>query len=151
MTARSHDAEVLLFSSPHCSSCRAVRPTASEIAAAYDGSVTFREVDATTDRATASRYGVKGVPTFVAIHDDVEVGRFVGAGTRSDIARLFSAADSGDRTRRGISSTDRILRLAVATAFAGAALLIGAPVLWLFAGGATVFALWDLIGSGSRK
>ena len=151
MTTRSHDAEVLLFSSPHCPTCRAVRPTASGIAMAYDGSVAYREVDATTDHATASQYSIKGVPTFVALHDDVEVGRFVGAGTRSDIERLFVAADSGDRTRRGISSMDRVLRLAVASAFAAAALFTKVPALWAFAGGATIFAFWDLIGSGSRS
>ena len=149
MATRSHDAEVLLFSSPHCSSCRAVRPTASGIAAEYGGSVSFREVNASTDQTTASRHRVRGVPTFVALHDEIEVGRLVGVGTRNDIERLFSAARSGHRTRAGISTTDRALRLVVAGTFAGAAVIAAVPLLWVFAAGATVFALWDLIRPGA--
>ena len=142
---RTHDSEVLLFSAPHCSSCRAVRPAASDVASAFSRSVGFREIDATVERSVASRHGVKGVPTFVAIHDGVEVGRLVGIGTRNNLEKLFEAADSGDPIRRRISSTDRVLRLAVAASFAGAALATGVTPLWILATGVGVFAVWDLL------
>ncbi len=145
MPTRSHESAVLLFAAPHCSSCRAVRPAASEVATAFNASVSFREIDATMQRATASHHGVKGVPTFVAIHDDIEVGRLVGVGSRKDLEKLFEAANSGTPTRRGISSTDRVLRLAVATSFAGAALVTGVTALWLLAGGVGFFGVWDMI------
>ncbi len=111
----------------------------------------FREIDATVERSVASLHGVKGVPTFVAIHDDVEVGRLVGVGTRNDLEKLFEAADSGDPTRRRISSTDRVLRLAVAAVFAGAALATGVTPLWILATGVGVFAVWDLVRPERRS
>jgi len=151
MSTRSHDSEVLLFSAPHCSSCRAVRPVASELASTFDGSVIFREIDAAAERAVVLRHGVKGVPTFVALRDDVEVGRLVGVGTHNDLERLFSAAISGDTIGRGISTTDRVLRLAVAAAFAGAALATGVISLWLLAVGTAAFASWDLIRPQRRS
>ncbi|GMR02731.1 MAG: hypothetical protein BMS9Abin20_1077 [Acidimicrobiia bacterium] len=147
MTSRSHDAEVLLFSSPHCPTCSAMRPMANDIAASFDGAVHFRELDTTADRETVARYRVKGVPTLVAVHRSTEVGRFVGARSRGEITKIFETARSGTRTRGTISSTDRTLRLAVAGAFAVAAFAASIPVLWIFAIAAATFALSDLVRS----
>ena len=145
MTTRSPDTEVLFFTAPHCSVCRVVRPTATEVAETFEGTVAFREIDATQHPDVAASYGIRGVPTIVAIHDDRVVGRYVGSRSRSDIESLFASASTGERSRRSISSTDRVLRLSVAATFAAAAVLLGAPILWARAAGAASFALWDLV------
>ncbi len=120
---------------------------ANEIAASFDGVVRFREVDAAADPEAVARHRVKGVPTFMAFHDDAEVGRFVGTRSRDEIGKLFEAARTGTATRGTISSIDRALRLATAGAFAVAAVLAAIPVLWVFAIAAAAFALWDLVRS----
>ena len=145
MTTRSHDAEVLFFTSPHCSLCAAVRPTVAEVASSFQESVGFREIDATTDRQATIRYRIKGVPTFITTRDDEELGRFVGPRSRDEITRMFTSARAGTRTRTTISRLDRTLRLGVAAAFAAAAVVASAPVLWVFAVGAAAFGVWDLV------
>ncbi len=147
MATRSPKTEVLFFTTPHCSVCRAVRPTATEVAETFEGSVAFREIDATEHPDIAASYAIKGVPTIVAIHDDEIVGRYVGPRSKPDIVSLFESARSGDRTRRSISPTDRVLRVSVAAVFAIAAVLLGQPLLWVPAVGAASFGLWDLIRS----
>jgi hypothetical protein len=122
-----------------------VRPTAVDVASSFDGTVQFREIDASANAQAAKFYNVRGVPTLIALRDDEELGRFVGARSREEIAGMFQAASVGERTRPTISRPDRMLRLGVAAAFGVAALLASTPVLWVFAAGAAVFGVWDLI------
>ena len=145
MTTRLHVAEVLFFTSPHCSQCAAVRPAAVDVAHSFDGDVQFREIDASTNTGAAKLYKVRGVPTFVALRDDEELGRLVGARSRNEIASMFASVSAGERTRQTISRPDRTLRLGVAAAFGAAAVVASTPILWLFAAGAAAFGVWDLI------
>jgi thioredoxin-like negative regulator of GroEL len=145
MTTRSHVAEVLFFTSPHCKQCAAVRPTAVDVASSFDGEVQFREIDASASSQAAKLYNVRGVPALIALRDDEELGRFVGARSRDDIAGIFASLTAGQRTRRTSSRPDRTLRLAVAAAFGVAAVVASAPILWVFAAGAAVFGVWGLI------
>lgn len=145
MTTRSPVAEVLFFTSPHCAQCAAVRPTAVGVASSFEGDVEFREIDATVNSQAAKMYNVRGVPTLIALRDDEELGRFVGARSHDEIAGMFSSVSAGERTRQTISRSDRTLRLGVAAAFGVAAVIASAPILWVFAGGAAVFGVWDLI------
>ena len=100
MTTRSHVAEVLFFSSPHCKQCAAVRPTAVDVASSFDGEVDFREIDATANGQAAKMYNIRGVPTLIALRDDEELGRFVGARSHDEIAGMFSSVSVGERTRQ---------------------------------------------------
>ncbi len=122
-----------------------MRPTAAEVASSFEGSVGFREIDATTDRQATARYRIKGVPTLISVRDDEELGRFVGARSRDEITKIFTSAKAGTRTRHTISRQDRMLRLGVAAVFAVAAVVASTPVLWVFAAGAAVFGIWDLV------
>ena len=145
MTTRSQVAEVLFFTSPHCKQCFAVRTTAVDVASSFEGDVHFREIDASANGHTAKLYNVRGVPTLIALRDDEELGRFVGARSRDDIAGMFASVKAGERTRRTISRPDRVLRLGVAAAFCLVAVMASTPILWVFAAGAAVFGIWDLI------
>jgi len=144
VNASSHTGEVLFFTTPHCSICRAVRPTVNEVAGSFEGRVRFREVDAVSDADAAARYGVKGVPTLIAVHGNKSIRRMVGSGSQRQIADVFTAASSGVGSRGLLARNDRILRLGIAAVFGVAAVLSGQPVLWVLAAGATVSALWDL-------
>jgi hypothetical protein len=94
-----------------------MRPTAVEVASSFDGKVRFRE----------------------------ELGRFVGTRSHDEIAGMFTSVVAGERKRQTISRPDRTLRLGVATAFGLAAVVATAPVFWVFAAGAALFGVWDLI------
>ena len=145
MTTRSHVAEVLFFTSPHCTQCAAVTSTAVDVASTFDGEVEFREIDTSTNSEETRRHHVRGVPTLVAIRDDEVLGRFVGARSRDEIAGMFASVCAGERTQQTISRPDRTLRLGVAVAFGVAAVATGTPILGVFAAGAAFFGIWDLI------
>jgi thioredoxin 1 len=145
MTTRSHIAEVLFFTSPHCTQCAAVRPTALDVASSFDGEVQFLEIDASANGHSAKLYNVRGVPTLIALRDDQELGRLVGAPSRDEIAGMFASVSASERTRQTISRPDRTLRLGVATAFGVAAVVASTPVLWVFAATVAAFGVWDLI------
>lgn len=145
MDTQTHQAEVLFFTGPHCSACRAMRPVATAVASRYAGSVRFTEVDSSADRTSPDSHGVRSVPTFIALHDGEEVGRAVGTHSADQLMRLFASAESGDRKRGRISPMERAMRLGVAAMFGIVAVAASAPVLWAFAIMALVLATWDLI------
>jgi thioredoxin-like negative regulator of GroEL len=145
MTTRTHVAEVLFFTSPHCTQCAAMRSSAVDVASDFEGEVELREIDTSTNREESRRHNVRGVPTLVAIRDDELLGRFVGARSRDEIAGMFTSVSAGERTRQMISRPDRTLKLGIAAAFGIAAIATGTPILGVFAAGATFFGVWDLI------
>lgn len=118
MSTYTDRTEVLFFTTPHCSTCKAMMPVANAVAVRFGSAVRFTEVDSTTDPVTPSAHRVRGVPTFIAIHQGSEVARAVGTRTPQQLTELFEAAVSGSRLRGQLSRTDRSLRLGVAAVFA---------------------------------
>lgn len=118
MSTYTDRTEVLFFTTPHCSTCEAVMPVANAVAVRFGSAVRFTEVDSATDPVTPSAHRVRGVPTFIAIHQGSEVARAVGTRTPQQLTELFEAAVSGSGLRGQLSRTDRSLRLGVAAVFA---------------------------------
>lgn len=145
MGTQMEQAEVLFFTAPRCSACKAMRPVANDVASRYRGSVRFTEVDSSDDPASPSRHRVRGVPTFIALHNGEEVGRAIGAHSAEQLDKLFTSAESGRHKRGRMSSKERAMRLGVAAMFAVVALAAATPVLWAFALIALVLATWDLV------
>jgi thioredoxin-like negative regulator of GroEL len=144
MDTHTGQAEVLFFTAPHCSACKAMRPVANTVARRYDGTVRFEEVDNSADRISPSAHRVHGVPTFIALNDGEEVGRAVGAHSADQLDKLFASAASGVRKRGRISPKERAMRLGVAGMFGVVAVAASTPVLWAFALIALGLATWDL-------
>lgn len=71
------------FTAAWCSACRAAWPTVEAMAADLAGSVLVAAVDVDASPATASRFGVRSLPTFLFFRDGKEVGRIVGFVPRS--------------------------------------------------------------------
>ena len=64
------------FSATWCGPCKAFKPIMQEVA--NDGySVEFIDVDQSQE--TATKYGIRSVPTTVIEENGIEVNRFVGA------------------------------------------------------------------------
>jgi thioredoxin-like negative regulator of GroEL len=52
--------------------------------------INYDKVDVSDDFDPAVEYGVKGVPTFIALVDGVEVARHTGVATKEKLLNLFS-------------------------------------------------------------
>jgi thiol-disulfide isomerase/thioredoxin len=70
-------ATLVWFSGTWCHFCERMEPFAHETAAQFSGQVVFMEKSVDHDRGAASRYGVRGTPTFVLIDaEGDEISRF---------------------------------------------------------------------------
>ena len=68
--------EVKFFNATWCGPCKAFKPIMQEVA--NDGySIEFIDVDQSQE--TATKYGIRSVPTTVIEENGIEVNRFVGA------------------------------------------------------------------------
>ena len=76
---------VVDFWAAWCGPCRAMSPILEELASERDD---FRvvKVDAEANVATAARYGVMAMPTFVVFRDGAPVGKLVGSRPKRRLA-----------------------------------------------------------------
>lgn len=63
--------------------CRMVAPILDELADEYEGRVTICKVNTEDFEDIASRYGVKGIPTFILLKDGQAVDKMVGVMPKS--------------------------------------------------------------------
>ena len=70
-----------------CGPCRMVAPVIDELAAQMAGRVRFAKVNVDQNPATASRFGVRSIPTLLVLRDGREVDRIVGAQPKTEILR----------------------------------------------------------------
>ena len=61
-----------------CMPCRMVAPVIDELAAEYEGKVTFGKVNVDDENALAARYDVMTIPTLILFDNGAEVKRLVG-------------------------------------------------------------------------
>lgn len=71
-------ATMYFFTSPTCGPCKSVKPVIAELTEDHS-KIQWISVDTTADPAhIAATYKVTHVPTMVAVHNGVEVGRHTG-------------------------------------------------------------------------
>jgi len=108
---------VVDFWAPWCGPCRAIEPGLKRLEQAYDGRVDVWKINADEQPGLLNQLRVYGIPTLIAFRDGQEVARQTGAQPQASQARLFEAALSGERPASpGLSSLDRLVRLAAGTA-----------------------------------
>jgi thioredoxin 2 len=79
------------FYADWCGPCRILAPMVDELALARAGLVLVLKLDTDRSPAVAERFGIRGIPTLVAIRDGRETGRHVGLARRAELDALVGA------------------------------------------------------------
>jgi thioredoxin 1 len=100
VTDQSFANEVLTSETPalvdfwgdHCPACRQISPLLKQLAAEYAGRLRIVKMHAAENPATASRFGVRAMPTVLAFARGRVVGQLVGARPKSAFIDLIDRA-----------------------------------------------------------
>jgi thioredoxin 1 len=87
---------LLDFGAERCAPCRAMLPLLEALADEYRGRVSMFALDCDREPAVAATFSVRSMPTLVLLRDGREVGRVVGARSRSFVAGVVDRALAGD-------------------------------------------------------
>jgi len=79
------------FWAPWCGPCHMVAPIVEELAEEYDGKVTFVKLNTDENLVTASRYGIRSIPTLLVFKGGEPVGQIIGFRPKSDLRRRLDA------------------------------------------------------------
>lgn len=70
--------KLLDFYADWCGPCKMMDPILAELEGEWKGQVSLEKIDVDAQTDIASKYGVVGIPTYVIVKNDAEVGRIVG-------------------------------------------------------------------------
>jgi thioredoxin 1 len=77
------------FWAPWCGPCRTVGPVVQELADEYEGKVKVAKINVDEHKATATKYGVRGIPTLMLFKNGQLVDQIVGAVPKARIKELL--------------------------------------------------------------
>ena len=72
---------------PWCAPCRTIAPVIDELARETAGRVRMAKLNVDENPATASRFGVRSIPTLLVFDGGREVDRLVGVQPKAEILR----------------------------------------------------------------
>lgn len=78
---------VVDFWAEWCGPCRMVAPIVEELSEEYSGKIKFGKLDVDANSDTASRYGIRSIPTLLIFKGGEEVGRLVGAKPKNQLVK----------------------------------------------------------------
>lgn len=74
-----------------CGPCRMMAPTVDQVAAEYAGKVKIGKLDVDSNQQTASRYGIRGIPTLLLFKGGKVVDQKVGAIAKPEFQKMLDA------------------------------------------------------------
>ena len=80
------------FWAPWCGPCRMVAPLVEELAQEYDGKVDFVKVNTDENSNTASKYGVRSIPTLLVFKQGNPVGQIIGYRPKAEMKKRLDEA-----------------------------------------------------------
>ncbi len=81
--------QLLHFTASWCQPCKQMEPLIAKLVS-ENLSINYDKVDVSDDFDPAVDYGVKSVPTFIALIDGKEVSRHTGTATEEKLLSLFN-------------------------------------------------------------
>lgn len=75
---------------PWCAPCRSIAPIIDELAVEMAGRVRVAKLNVDESPMTASRFGLRSIPTLLVLRGGREVDRIVGAQPKAEIARRLA-------------------------------------------------------------
>jgi thioredoxin 1 len=77
---------LIYFTSKNCRPCAILGPIMNEVS----NEVAVQKVDVDQDKALATQYGIRSVPTVLLVENNQEKGRLVGVQPKSRYIQLFN-------------------------------------------------------------
>ena len=74
-----------------CGPCRMMGPTVDQVATDYSGKVKVGKLDVDANQQTASRYGIRGIPTLLLFKDGKVVEQKVGAIGKPEFQKMLDS------------------------------------------------------------
>jgi thioredoxin 1 len=78
------------FWAPWCGPCKSIAPIVEELAGEYEGRLKIAKLNVDDHPATASRYGIRGIPNLIILKGGTVKEQIIGAVAKS---RLVSAIE----------------------------------------------------------
>jgi len=84
------DIPVLLdFWAEWCQPCKMLAPTVEELAEEYDGQVLFGKLNVDDNPQTATKFGIRGIPTLLFFKGGNVVQQMVGVKSKAEIKKVI--------------------------------------------------------------
>jgi thioredoxin 1 len=80
------------FWAPWCGPCRMVAPLVEELAGEYAGRVRFLKLNTDENLETASKYGIRSIPTLLMFKDGQSVDQIIGFRPKGDMKKTIEKA-----------------------------------------------------------
>ena len=81
--------QLLHFTATWCQPCKQMEPLIA-IFVSENLDINYDKIDVSDEFDPAVEYGVKGVPTFIALVDGIETARHTGIATKETLLNLFT-------------------------------------------------------------
>jgi thioredoxin 1 len=87
------DGPVLVdFWAPWCGPCKSIAPIIEEVAGEYEGKLKVAKLNVDDHPATASRYGIRGIPNLIILKGGAVKEQIVGAVPKAKLVNAIEKA-----------------------------------------------------------
>ncbi len=78
------------FWAPWCAPCRMLAPTISELSEEFDGRAVIAKLNVDENKKSASRYGIRSIPTMIIFKDGEPVEQITGVKPKSSLMKSIN-------------------------------------------------------------